>query len=233
MDDYWYEEELVPIEPEFNEVTKSTEKERQATPKARGVVRIDKPRWKKLDDESSYEWLTSGSKSEFYLVRLGFQFDVLEKAREQGVKFIFARCSAFLRSESIEQLQPTVYEMVPRDLHEGESHVVKLEIAPQIKLGNTSFAFGEASTDLSLGSIEPVTVGWPGKDEREPYWELRPKNKTLIGVRHLWLVIEAPIGCGGIRLATRVEGDLKSYFGIISVGPISRLWASRPSIRIG
>lgn len=50
------------------------------------------------------------------------------------------------------------------------------------------------------------TFDWIGEGEcRPPYWDLRPRNRMLLGVRHLQLVVEAPLNCNGTRLATQAE----------------------------
>jgi len=240
MTDIWFEEELVPAEATIEHTVKSIAENKQASVEevdkqirssARSILRVDKPRWGELKDDSA-KLLSSGKPVGFYLVRLGFQFDVPQQIRDQGAHFVYARCSAILWAASAGQPQPTVYEVIPHDLYEGQPRQVKVEIGPGIKLSGVGVSLGKASTDFAVGFVEPVVVGWTGKDEREPYWDLRPKSKALLGVHHLWLVVEVPTGCNAVRLAARVEGDLQAYFGVIPVGPRVREWKSRPSILI-
>jgi hypothetical protein len=76
-------------------------------------------------------------------------------------------------------------------------------------------------------------VGWLGEQERSPHWELRPKSKSLVGVRHLWLVTELPDRCSGARLTVRAECDVETKrFGIVPTGGSTEKDAL-PSIVIG
>src|SRR5947209_6015088 len=112
MDDIWFTEELIPAEATVEQAVKSVMDVTKASGKgvnqqikstARGFVRVDRPRWSKLDPTS---FLSSGQKARFYLVRLGFQFDVPQEAREEGARFVYARCSAYLWSAVDGQSQP-------------------------------------------------------------------------------------------------------------------------------
>jgi hypothetical protein len=198
----------------------------------RGILRVDRPRWIELSP-SSGGFLTSGQNSRYFLVRLGFQFDTVETSHLTRTRFIFARCSAFLRAHGGKEPSPSVYEILPRELYDGDAQKMNFKIGPNIKIGGVEVSIGELAADLTVGTVEPVVVGWPGENERAPYWELRPKSKSLIGLRHLWLVIESPNGCSGVELSVQAEGDLKTKFGSISVGPKSREHRSRPSEIIG
>jgi hypothetical protein len=104
-------------------------------------------------------------------------------------------------------------------------------VSPKVTLGKfVDASLAEVSTDFTIGTVEPTVVGWPGEDERAPYWDLRPQSQTLLGVRHLWLVIEVPPGCDGVRLAAQAEGVVQTHlFGLIPVGPRSSEWGERPA----
>lgn len=235
MTEIWFEEELVAADAAveqtvqtITEVSKSNaaDTDRRVRNAARGILRVEKPRWEKLD-AATYKPLTSGEASQFYLVRLGFEFDIPPEVRDEGARFIYARCYAYLWPGDDGQPQPTVYDLIPRDLYEGEPRKVSLKLGPQIKLDTAEVSLAEVSTDFMVGVVEPVIVGWFGKDERAPYWELRPQSKTLLGIRHLWLIIEAPAGCNSVQLATMAEGDIQTHFGPIPIGPKIRSWEGR------
>jgi hypothetical protein len=238
MDEAWFEDELVPAEETVRQTVKSSRQgpalggsqaDEQIRQSARGVVRVDRPRWGQLSAEDRP--LQSGAPARFFVVRLGFQFEVLEDARNQGARFISARCSAFLWPRTVGQAQPTVYDVFPRDLYEGKPQTFKVKLGPKVSVGESVEAsLGEVSTDFTIGTVEPSVVGWPGEDERAPYWDLHPKSKSLLGVRHLWLVIEAPPGCDGVRLAAQAEGVVQTHlFGMIPVGPQTTEWGKRPA----
>ena len=237
--DVWFEEELPPVEAVVEENVKALayrdslsheQAEQQVRTIAQGILRVDKPRWQLLD-AAEHKVLPSRGDGHFYFVRLGFQFDLTEEGRQESAQSTYARCEAYLWPVEGSAM-PTVYEILPRDLYDGEPRQVHVEFGPQIKLGDVGGSIGKISTDFSVGRVEPVVVGFTGENERAPYWDLRPKSKSILGVRHLWLIIESPNNCGGIRLATRVQGDIETHFGPIPIGPKNRQWESRPSIVI-
>jgi hypothetical protein len=232
MEESWFEDELLPTDATIEGAVKGARgvstKDVQA--EARGIVRADRPRWRRL--EASPEQLTSGVPTTLYQVRLGFQFDVPEAGRKSGAHFVYARCAAYLWPAAGGEPQPTVYDLYPSDLYEGEPRKVAVKFAPELKVLDVGGSLGEISTDVAVGQVEPVVVGWPGEGESAPYWELRPLSKKLLGVRHLWLLVEVPEGCSGARLAALVEGDLQTRFGPIPIGPRKRMWDQRPSVVI-
>ncbi|MBN1285631.1 MAG: hypothetical protein JXB47_09550 [Anaerolineae bacterium] len=238
--DIWFEEPLAPPEDTVVQAVKTLtrdtqmsehEAEQQVRRATKGVVRVNKPRWMVLDP-TEHKLLTSGGDVRFYMVRLGFEFTLAREARESGARFVYARCSTYLWAAGGGEPQPTVYEVIPRDLYEGEARKVNVEIGPEVKLGEVGVAAGKISTDFTVGTVEPVCVGFTGKDERAPYWDLRPNSKSLLGVRHLWLIVEAPAACSGVRLAAMAEGDIQTHLLSIPLGPRSREWDHVPSVVI-
>jgi hypothetical protein len=157
MSEIWFEEELSPAEATVGETVKSLvlgggQADWEVRDCARGVVRADRPRWGQLDPAQSH-LLPSGGDSRFYLVRLGFQFDIPQENRDKGVRFIYARCGAYLWPTLNGQPQPTVYEVIPRDLYEGEQRRISVKVGPQIKLDQIEASLGEVSTDFSVGVV--------------------------------------------------------------------------------
>ncbi len=236
MEDLWFEEELLPTELTIEEVVKSTPSQRnqtnqQARSEMRGILRVNRPRWRQLSKDERDSLLKSGTKADFYLVRLGFEFDIVEDTNNKGVCFVEAHCCARLDPAQQGQPQPTVCEVIPQYHFEGKPCTMSVKISPTIQLGMIQAGIGEASKDISVGYVEPEITGWYGDNECEPYWKLRPKSKKLKGIRHLWLIIESPLGLlgtKGVKLAVRVEGILQSRrFGLIPVSPRISQWERR------
>ena len=232
----WFEEELIPSTENTNDAVKEVHNEllddfREAAKQTRGILRAYKPEWDRIN--SNMIPLHSGKMSQFFKVRLQFDFEISKDSFDKKSRFVYARCTACLWSATANQPQPWVYDMFPRDLYEGEPQKVRLEFNPEIKAGSVEGSLGGISTDIAVGQITPVTVGFMGKEKREPHWDLRPKMKALLGVQFLWLVLAVPQGCDGARLAVFAEGDIQTRLGTISVGPKSRVWDNRPSIIIG
>jgi hypothetical protein len=233
-DPLWFSEELVPDDAAVRQAVESTTKgDRNAATlatKISGMLRCTRVRWKEVQPQQ--DWLTSHEGSRFVLTRLGFEFDMSDEAKKAGSRFVFARCSAYLSASGGTGAEPTVYDIVPREMYEGEPSDVQLKFGPKIKIGPVEAGVGEMATELTVGRVEPVIVGWSGKDDREPYLELRPKSKTLLGVRYFWLVIDIP----GELTASRYGGDRRAgdpRLSAITLGPKKRGWAHRPRQRIG
>ena len=234
-DAIWYEEELSPTErtvEQFTSNAKGLERSRTAKVvyETRGKVRLHQPVWKRLTDIQNI--LTSGIQAAFYQVRLGFEVEVSQEAREAGAQFVLALCSARMWSAASSQVQPSVYDIYPSYLTEGKAREVAVEFGPEIKVGEVSGSLGKASTDVRIGQIVPVIVGWKGDGEREPHWEFRPESKTFVGGQHLWMLVQVPEECEGARLAVQVEGDIRTHRGILAVGPKERVWDKRKTVLI-
>lgn len=234
VDECWLEEELMPTEATVAKVVNTMKgaTERQVRAAAKGIMRVDQPRWRRLTE--SKQSLRTDRPGTLYLVRLGFQFDFVEAKADSRLGFVYARCWAYLWPSNSGAPVPTVYDLWPKNLYEGEPRVIQLEFEPSLRVEKAVEASaGRISTKIEIGQVAPVVVGWPGEEERAPHWELRPRTKPLLGVRHFWLVVERPPDCTGIRFAVLAEGDIETRFGPIAVGPKERVWEARPSIVIG
>lgn len=196
---------------------------------ARGAVRNDKPVWQQLGDDAP-SLRTPGSR--YFQVRLGFEYDLPREARDAGSRFSFVVCSARLWSTAAEDPQPSVYELWPRDLYEGKPRQVRVELGPEIKVGEVGGSLGKITTDLQIGRVAPVIVAFKGSGQREPRWELTPQERELIGMLNVWLWVELPQGCDGARLAMRVDGDVETRLGPIPIRPKWKTWQERPSVLI-
>jgi hypothetical protein len=229
----WFTEELGPSDADFDRMVKSPDDANEPVPPPRGataVLRADRPRWERVAEED-HKFIRSPNVDHFLLVRLGFQFSLTREADAAGSRIISARCSAFLWPARPEEPTPTVYDLLPRDLYNGKPGEVTLKLSPSLNLGPVSGSIGEIGTSVRVGTVEPVVVGFPGRDEREPYWDLRPQRERLVGVRHFWLVVEVPVGCDGAWIATRVQAELQTRrLRVLPVGPKHLEWEDRPHI---
>jgi hypothetical protein len=236
MSETWYEEELIPTSATIEQIAKATSRslasvQAQVDEQARGKLRVTTPDWARLSDTSNL--LTSGRPADFYRVRLGFEFEVTPAGEATNARFVYAVCAAYLWSATPSAEQPRVYELYPRDYYdEDKPPAATFDLGPELKVGEVGGSLGKVSVTLPLGSHEPVVVGYVGEQERAPRWELRPKSQTLRGVRYFWLLIQVPQSSGGVRLATRAEGDVQTVLGRIPIGPKQRAWEPRPSVLI-
>lgn len=224
----WYEEALLPDQISLDDLKQQSKHplDRTDLESIRAVVRVDRPRWRLI--ESAQNKIARRNPGDRHLlVRLGFQFDIPPSDRRKGTRYTFARCQAYLWPAVSGEPQPTVYDIIPRDLYNGEPRKVKVTLGPQITIASFEASLGEVSSDITVGTVEPTIVGWPGDEERAPYWDLTPRNNVLLGIRHFWLVVELPEHCSGLRLAAMAEGDLQTHFGPIPVGPRERAWDGR------
>lgn len=233
----WNEwEELTPTDAAVDQVTKvyrgasksvTSDEVKQL---ARGAARTHKPDLQRLSDLAK---IIAAPDAQYFIVRLGFEFEIDAESRKAGARFSFVRFTALLQSAAHGNAAPRVYDLFPKDLYEGEPRVVKVEFGPEIKAGDVGGSVGKISSDLQVGTVSPAIVAYKGRGEREPRWELTPKQKELIGMRNTWLVVEIPDECHGARLSVRVEGDIETKWGPIPVAPKERVWENRPSILIG
>ncbi|MDR3577526.1 MAG: hypothetical protein P4L50_26990 [Anaerolineaceae bacterium] len=240
MSETWYEDALSVSETALGgvsrKIARSIKSEIQPVADelaqaARGIVRAQKPDWKLLKPAEMKNVLDSGQKSRYFKVRLIFEFEIPKKNFDRGARFVFARCDAAIRSMGGPFL-PEVYDLYPQDLYEGEQQKVSLKFAPSITADKLGVSIGEIGTDIALGQIAPVVVGYFGDQKQEPHWELRPKSKSLLGRQYLWLVLSLPEGCQGIQLFSRVEAEIQTKYGPIAVGPKTPAWDDRPFVVI-
>jgi len=218
---------------------KGTALERYVKEKAQGVLRVYYPHWRSLtaDEVSRLPtgqgdlWAGSPARGNLYLVRLGMEFDVPPEGREAGWAYSAAWCRAYLFSPGNET-QPRVVDIYPQHLYEGQPATVKVEVGLGLQAGPIEIKVGSIGTDLHLGQVTPVTVGFFGEEERAPYWELRAKEKPILGIYHFWLVVEQPPTCSPVRLFALGEGNLQTRLFSIPVGPRNRLWGERRSIAL-
>jgi hypothetical protein len=240
MSELWFEDELSVSDKTLAGVSKKIARaikgeiqpvSDELAQAARGMVRAQKPDWKQLKPAEMKNMLTSGLKPRLFKVRLVFEFEIPKKNFDRGARFVYARCDAAIRSMGGPFL-PEVYDLYPQDYYEGEQQKVSLKFGPSITVDKVGASIGEIGTDIALGQITPVIVGYFGDNKQEPHWELRPKSKSLLGRQYLWLVLSLPEGCDGIQLTSRVGADIQTKFGPISVGPKELAWDNRPSIVI-
>lgn len=215
--------------------------ERFAHEKARGRLTIFRPRARPVTAEevgdlsgSQGGLLTPGKLAQgpLFLVRLGMELDIAPDGQKEGWGYRQAWCRAHLYSPSGTS-QPRLLDIYPQRLYEGQPAVVKVEAKPALKVEKLLEAsLGSVSTDLRLGQVTPVTLGFFGEEERKPYWELQEKEKPIRGVYHFWLLVEQPPGCTGIHLAMLGEGDLRMKRFTIPVGPTERRWHGRKAVNL-
>lgn len=240
MEELWFEDELSLSEEALEAVSGSLAKKLKGERKvisaevarqARGIVRALKPDWAPLSTEETKNILASSQPGRYFKVRLVYEFEIPRANFDQGARFVYSNCEAHLWAAG-GQAQPEVYDVFPMDIYEGEPQKVSLKFGPEITVDKVGVSVGEIGTEIAVGQIAPVMVGFFGDEKREPHWELRPKTKSLHGRQYFWLTLSCPQGCEGIRLASRVTADIQTQFGPIGVGPKDTLWDNRPSIVI-
>ncbi len=191
---------------------------------ARGVVGVSRPEWELL----GHAPLSSGKPRRLWLVRLRFQFEV----NTSSSHFIDARCEADLEPAREGEPTPSVYDLYPQDLYEGEPRTISLDFSPNLTVGNVGVHLGEIKTDIRLGRVQPVVVGYPGQDDRNPHWNLRAMKYPLEKSHSFWLVLAQPVGCSDIRLHVKAQGTIKTSWGPVRVHPKRQVGKSGPSILI-
>lgn len=171
--------------------------------------------------------LTSGTEALLWQVRLKFEFITAGAAQ-----FTFARCQARLDPISENEPIPTVYDLYPLRIEDGDQKTVSVSVGPSLRLGAAKLPLAEVNSDLTFGRVQPSVVGYTGEDERLPYWDVRPSRHPILGARYFWLLIAQPRGCTGVRLRARVDAQLQTRWGPIAFFPQRRVWSDRPFVEI-
>ncbi|HID52276.1 MAG TPA: hypothetical protein EYP41_09580 [Anaerolineae bacterium] len=215
--------------------------ERFTREKAKENLRVHTPRARQLTPEEAGQLpgspgglLEPGKLAQgpLFLVRLGMELDVDPVGQEADWSYRQAWCRANLFAAKGE-VQPRLLDIYPQRIYEGQPMTVQVKAEPTLKVEKTVEAsLGSISTDLRLGQVTPVTLGFFGEEERKPYWELREEEKPIRGVYHFWFLVEQPPGCEDIHLAMLGEGDLRTTLFTIPVGPKVRKWEKRKDIRL-
>jgi len=216
---------------------KGQQLERFVWEKAQGVLRVHVPRWRPLTAQEAGTLPTglgdvqAGSigQGDLYLVRLGLEFDVLPEGRKGNWSYSAAWCRAYLFSPG-SGVKPRVLTVYPQRLYHGERRTVKVEVGLGVKVEPVEVEVAKIGTDLQLGCVMPVAMGFLGEEERAPYWELRRKDRPILGIYHFWMIVEQPPGCPLVRLAALGEGELQTRHFNIPVGPKERDWENRKSV---
>lgn len=227
--EHWFQEDLVPEENRDDSgLKKGPKSEFEADAETKAEVRADKPRWKLLP-HGEVSAPMAAARTKLILVQFGFQFSVPLKLYEKGVRIVWARCSALIESKE----QVSVIDVFPRDLYGGTAKQVHVNLSPRLKLGFIEASVGEVSGDLSVGKVEPIIVGYPGRDGREPYWEISPKEQDFLGVRNFWSLLELADECKSISIYVKAEAEVQRRFlGKLPLSPRRKSWDERPKYEI-
>ncbi len=222
----WFEYELEPALEAFE--TKEDQKgaSRQSLPpqealdEARSRVEITIRDWESLGQAPASPPRT------LWLVHLRCQFEA------KSGRFISAQCGASLEPAQNSEPKPTVYDMYPLELTEGEPQTIALKFNPNFKIGPVEINGLDISTEITRGKVQPVIVGFPGKDDRAPHWNLQATKYPLEKTLSLWLILAQPAGCNEMRLRPQVRGTIQTSWGPIPVRPTQQIGKSSPSILI-
>lgn len=191
----------------------------------RAIIRVHRPGMMRLkpDVKGKGGDALPYARGDAYLVRLGVEFDLPDELKEAKYRYKKAYCRAFLTTDD-PACAPTVLEVYPDRLFEGEPRMVKVEFKPAITWEEVKADLGGATTDVQVGVVAPATVGFLGDEQRAPYWEMTEKQRELLGGYHFWFVLDVPKGCdlASIRLGLLGEGDLRFHMGPLAMGPKRR-----------
>jgi hypothetical protein len=129
-------------------------------------------------------------------------------------------------------VHPRVWGIPPKGIFGGPPSTIKVAAGLGLTAGPLEAKVAEISTDIQMGQVTPVTLGFFGEEERAPYWELRSKEYPILGSYHFWMVVEKPAGCGQVSVGVLGKANLRSRFFVIPVGPKVRAPEKRKSITI-
>jgi hypothetical protein len=209
-----------------------------------GTIRLHMPRWRPLDaaektrlaSDANLEALITGemasgasSKLALVLARLGVEFALPSVQLNWGRKwqFLAAWHRVFLWANS--ETQPRVLALYPERLYEGAPRTVKVEVEPKLKVEPVEFSLGKLSSDIMVGQVAAVILGFHGEQECSPFWEVRSGPKAIEGIYNFWLLLEVPRGIP-VNLVALADADLQVHVWRIPIGPKERERELRPKI---
>jgi hypothetical protein len=209
-EDIWLEDDLVPSSGGEPEVVKSLSDLWAGRPPQDakvGIVRIGRARGMLLDKTFALPASQGGAR--FMLVRLGFEFDIAPEFDDEDATFDYALCHTTLAPARDGEPQPTAYAVLPRRFDEDETSTVQVKIAPSLELAKLKATLGEVGFDITVGSLQPVIVGFKGKNEQEPYWRFKPRKQKLLGEQNVWIVVELPPQSGGVAISAAAAAEIR------------------------
>ncbi len=228
-EEVWFVEELVPSDVAETAPTKGTFERREPAASDAVEVRVNKPLSLVLSARPDGVSFIAAD-STLVVMRLGFQFAVPLRLHEKGHKIVWARCSASITGYGA--ASPRVIDVFPRDLYDGVTREIQIDLSPKLRLGSVEASAGNIRGSVGVGRVQPVMVGYAGVDERAPYWEITPKSSDLIGMRDFWLLVEAPSGTSHLEVSVKAEVEVRHQLGRIPLGPHETSFANRPRHRI-
>jgi hypothetical protein len=218
MDEIWFEEELIPFD--FDPLYKG-DKDKYAEliqkHNLKGSVRLHIPRHRSLHVNELGNLKFERTGHSYILVKLGCEFDPGELARKRYIGFVTATLTIYTWGEG--KLNPLIFDLFPVNFDSGKGETVKLSFAPAITfVSGAGVSLGGIETDI--GEISPTIRGFKGKDEREPYWNLKHHRECpLYGIRNFWILVEMPPSLPKFSLVPVVEASLQTQLGPLKLGP--------------
>lgn len=190
-------------------------------------VKTEYPRWKWLPADGSSS--ATGNDSRMLLIRLGFQFVIPLSLHEGGFRVVWARCSALAEGDS-RQSPPLVIDVLPRHFTSEEPVEVEVGIGAEGKVGLLRVPAGAVGIDST--TLQPVIVGYPGDNQREPFWEIRPKGPDFLGARTFWMMVSVPAACCKVLVSVMAEIEVRKEVLKVYFGPKLRRFDERPNFEI-
>lgn len=229
MSEIWFEETLYPdpdILEELVEGVRDLNLKHQLGA-VRKNIRIHMPRAQLLDSKQKESITGAKSDADYFLVRLGCEFDPDQKPR---ATFVNAYYFVYLWPEG--NLFPKVYDLAPLSLDAGGPQVVSVKLSPAIKtVTGAEMSFGEIGTNVNIGRVAPIIRGFKGDDEMSPRWDMEHHGEAPIhGIRHFWLWLEIPKAMQHCFISCRGEGLLQTTAGKLLFVPKKRRFDHRHRI---
>lgn len=226
-DKFWFEEELLADPESVEALVGSGAKSQDEAKKLRVIkrtVRLHLPRHEVLESEAVRKLPVSNARYHYVVVRLGCEFDPTEV---RPASFQSAKLTAWIGTDG--KAQPRVHSLAPVEMTAGRPGSIKLKLEPSLTLDKYGGSLGGIETDILVGQVAPVVRGFAGENEREPYWNLEHHREALLyGLRHFWLLLEAPPGTNQIHIGCLVQGWLQTALGRLLLIPAEKRRLERP-----
>jgi hypothetical protein len=145
----------------------------------------------------------------FCLVRCACSF---RPARDGKIEW--ARLSVTLEGEKSE-IQPTAFDIYPREVYHEVDTDVKINIAPSLKFLEMELKAGEILTTVHFTKLEPIIVG-TGVQESNPCWDFEKyANHHVCGIKFLYMIVKRPLTVPSVQIGLDVVARVRTKNGLL------------------
>ena len=187
-------------------------------PAALPRVTLGEPVWwpaaQALETETGKKWTPPAGGRAYTLLRLACTLHPPAEARSH---YTGATLIAYLRPARGGGAV-VAHDLHPQQRTVEETGTIKVGLGPDLKFGPLDVSLLELGAEIEYPQVYPVVQGY-GLGESRPYWRfLAHSAHPLQGCQHVYAVLDAPAGAGGVRLSVELDAALETRWGPLRLG---------------